>query len=236
VPGVAFVLIGVLLTPTARRSPRPSRDGVPLNPLPGYARLVRHRHVRVVLGATALEGALFMGIYGYLGAFLRHEYALSYTAIGLVLASFGCGGIAYAAVAKPLIRRLGQPGLVLGGGAVVAGGLLVVALAPSWIACVPALALVGVGFFMLHTTLQTRATEMAPETRGAAVAAFAASIFFGQTVGVGIIAALLDGVGYRPLIAVSAGGLLVLATWFRLRLPELERARLGGQASAHAER
>lgn len=44
---------------------------------------------------------------------------------------------------------------------------------------------------MLHNTLQINATQMAPERRGAAVAAFAASFFIGQYVGIAIDGALL---------------------------------------------
>jgi MFS family permease len=66
---------------------------------------------------------------------------------------------------------------------------------------------------------------MAPETRGAAVAAFAFSIFFGQTVGAAVMGAIVGTTGYRLPIAVAAGGIALLAAWFRARLPELERAR-----------
>ena len=37
----------------------------------------------------------------------------------------------------------------------------------------PAIALIGLGFYMLHNTLQTNATQMAPEARGLAVSLFA---------------------------------------------------------------
>ena len=53
----------------------------------------------------------------------------------------------------------------------------------------------GMGFYMLHNTLQTNATQMAPERRGTAVSQFAASLFIGQSVGVaiaGIVAQTFD--------------------------------------------
>ena len=48
---------------------------------------------------------------------------------------------------------------------------LVVALAGQWWWSIPACFVAGLGFYMLHNTLQINATQMAPERRGAAVGA-----------------------------------------------------------------
>jgi MFS transporter, YNFM family, putative membrane transport protein len=226
VPAAAFLAIGSLLLPTARRSSRPEKPAGSINPLRGYGPLLRRRHVRIVLVAVGLEGVLFMGAFGFLGAFLRQEYDLGYTAIGLILSTFGLGGLAYVAFARRLIARLGQRGLVLIGGGLIGGAFLAIAAVPAWEVCLPAIVVLGVGFAMLHGTLQTRATEMAPEVRGAGVSAFVFAIFFGQTIGVAAIGAMVDTTGYRSLFAGTGVLLAVLALWFRRRLPELERARV----------
>ena len=46
-----------------------------------------------------------------------------------------------------------------------------------------AFVLVGVGFYMIHNSLQTQATELAPGNRGSAVAAHAFFFFLGQAAG-----------------------------------------------------
>ncbi len=79
---------------------------------------------------------------------------------------------------------------------------------------------------MLHNTLQTRATEMAPEARGSAVSAFAFCLFMGQTLGVSTIGVGVEYIGYRPMIATAGVALAVLAFWFRRRLVSLEPERL----------
>lgn len=225
VPAGAFLAIGALLVPTARRQPRPAPAGGSLNPFRGYGPLLRRRHVRIVLVATLLEGVFFMGTFSFLGAFLRHEYALGYTAIGLVLSVYGIGGLLYAACARRLIARLGQRGLVLAGGGLIAPAFVAIGLAPAWEVAVPALIVLAIGFYMLHTTLQTRATEMAPERRGAGVSAFVFCIFAGQTIGTSLLGALVATTGYRSPVVVSAVALGLLTIWFAARLPELERAR-----------
>jgi predicted MFS family arabinose efflux permease len=45
---------------------------------------------------------------------------------------------------------------------------------------------------MMHNTLQINATQMVPERRGAAVAAFASCFVFGQAIGVGMTGVVLD--------------------------------------------
>ena len=76
----------------------------------------------------------------------------------------------------------------------------------------------GAGLYMLHNTLQVHATQMAPESRGAAVALFAFCLFGGQSVGVWLASNLVDAIGTRPVFAIAALGLLALALEFRRRL------------------
>jgi predicted MFS family arabinose efflux permease len=72
---------------------------------------------------------------------------------------------------------------------------------------------------MMHNTLQINATQMAPERRGAAVAAFAACFFLGQSFGVAIGGALLSVFNTGQLLVIAGGGvwLTSLAIGRRLR-------------------
>ena len=65
-----------------------------------------------------------------------------------------------------LVRRLGEVGLAIGGGAIICATLAAVAMATSWPVAALATVAMGMGFYMLHNTLQTNATQMAPERRG----------------------------------------------------------------------
>ena len=65
--------------------------------------------------------------------------------------------------------------------------------APHWLAAALACLLAGGAFYMLHTTLQTRATQMAPAgQRGSAVALFASCLFLGQSAGVAAVSMAFD--------------------------------------------
>jgi predicted MFS family arabinose efflux permease len=76
---------------------------------------------------------------------------------------------------------------------------------------------------MMHNTLQVHATQMAPATRGAALAIFACSLFTGQSVGVWLASQTVDAVGARPVFIAAAIGLLLLALDFRRRLAKPRR-------------
>jgi YNFM family putative membrane transporter len=67
---------------------------------------------------------------------------------------------------------------------------------------------------MLHTTLQTNATQMAPQARGAAVSLFAAGLFLGQTAGVFVASVLVGSTGTWPVLAGGGICLLAIGTLF----------------------
>ncbi|WP_341702829.1 MFS transporter [Ferrovibrio sp.] len=151
-------------------------------------RLLGLPRVRWVLSAACIEGLAMFGVLAFVPSILVERYGLTVAVAGAVISLFGVGGFLYSRVAGPLIRVLGESGLAVCGGTLVAGSLLTLAWAGNWIATLPACLVAGAGFYMLHTTLQTQATQMAPEQRGMAVAWFACLLFIGQSAGVALMA------------------------------------------------
>jgi MFS transporter, YNFM family, putative membrane transport protein len=183
-----------------------------------YLRLVRRPWPRTVLLTVFAEGFLFFGAFAYVGLALHEAHGLTYSMVGLVLGAFGLGGVLYALNARALLARLGERGLARGGGALMALGFLALPLAPAaWLAA-PAIGLLGLGFYLLHNTLQTNATQMAPEARGLAVSTFASCFFTGQGLGAWLGGLVVDGAGTAPLFAAVAPLLLLLALAFAHRL------------------
>jgi predicted MFS family arabinose efflux permease len=74
--------------------------------------------------------------------------------------------------------------------------------------------MIGLGFYALHNTLQTNATQMTPQARGTAVAIFSSAIYLGQTAGVAAGALVFDRFGGTPLFVTTAIVLPALALWF----------------------
>lgn len=185
-----------------------------------YLAVLRSRHVQVVVGTVFVEGFLFYGGFAFFGAYLRHEFGVSYAVVGLLLAFFGLGGLAYALTVRQIVARLGQRRMVLAGGVLLATAFASTAAAPSAWGTAPAIAAAGLGFYLLHNTLQTAATQMLPEARGLALAVFASSLFVGQAAGVALCGRLIDTVGYAPVFVATGALLLALAAFFRATLPQ----------------
>ena len=76
----------------------------------------------------------------------------------------------------------------------------------------------GITFYMLHNTLQTHGTQMAPEARGSALALFALCLFVGQAVGVPVAAPIVDRWGAVPIFWAAALFLPALAFFFAVSL------------------
>jgi len=196
-------------------APLAPRSGRPLREM-GY--VLRQPWARVVLAVVFTEGLLLFGLIAFLATHLHLKHSLSLSWSGGIVTLYAFGGLVFALFARVFVRRLGEQGLAAAGGAAMTGGLLVVALSPTpWtapLACFVA----GLGFYMLHNTLQTNATQMAPQARGAAVSLFASVFFIGQTVGVALTALLVQRLGSTPVLALGSLGLLALALLFaRLR-------------------
>ena len=179
-----------------------------------YVMLLAGRRSRIVLLAIFLEGLLFFGLLAYFAAFLRFRFGLDYVAIGLLLGCFGLGGLGYGLFARRIVPALGERGMMLAGGVVLLAGLLLLSWLPLWTALAPAMAMLGFGLYMVHNTLQTNATQLAPEARGAAVSLFNSCFFFGQAIGVALIGLAVDHFGYQPVFMAIALALLALCWWF----------------------
>jgi MFS transporter, YNFM family, putative membrane transport protein len=180
--------------------------------------LTRNRWVLIVLASVFVEAAALFGGYSFVGADLRARFGISYDLIGLIVGGFGLGGLIYAAAAPVLVRRLGEGGLALSGGLVLAAAFAAIGLAPRAFAAAPATIIAGLGFYMLHNTLQTNATQMAPEARSISVALFASCFFLGQSAGVGLGAPVFDYAGGLPLLLIAGAVLAGVGFIFRLML------------------
>ena len=188
------------------------------NVLAQYRSIVTRPHAKRVLLTVFLEGFFLYGGVAYLGAFLRHKFAIDYATIGLLLAGFGIGGLSYILASRPIIRILGESGMVSLGGVSALAGYLMMILLPDWQFAALGNFLLGFGFSMLHNTLQTNATQMAPDSRGSAVSLFAFSLFLGQASGVALLGPVVDGFGYTPAFIACGLGMLCLGLWFGRRL------------------
>ena len=172
--------------------------------LQGMKHVLGIRWARWILVLTALEGATAFAVMTFVPSLLFERYGLSLRHAAAVSALFAAGGLIYGHQARRMVAVLGETGLSLLGALLTAVCLVAMTWLPSWHLAVPACLIAGLGFTMLHATLQTHATQMAPTVRGTATALFGACIFLGQSLGVVMIARNLGTLGYPMLFAICA--------------------------------
>ena len=219
---VVFAAAGLALASQLRRNawtrPTHTDDGRTPGFIHEYRKLFASAWCRFLLVAVFCEGAIFFGAFTYVSADLHARFGLSFSTIGFAIAGFGLGSICYALTVRVLVRALGEIGLVIGGGIVVALAYLSLALVPLWQQAPLAIGALGFGYYMLHNTLQTNATQMLPEARGTAVAGFSSALFLGASAGVTAAAPLFDHFGAVPVFVTAAVLWPTLAFWVRRQL------------------
>ena len=211
-----FLVSGALLLTTLRRQPELAPKGSKEH----VAFLVRLRGIlaiakaRYILVLVFLEGSAAFGALAFVASHLHVQLDISLTLAGMTIALFGIGGLFFAALARRVVGRLGETRLASGGGLLMGLGFCGLAWAALIEQAMAAAFCAGLGFYMMHSTLQTNATQMAPAARGTAMAIFAGCLFLGQSVGVSIGGLVLRLANSQWLLTGAGLWLLALGLTF----------------------
>jgi len=203
------VLIGI----AARRDPVPRLDKSS-----HFARdaagILTHKWPRMVVGTVFVEGMLVFGALAFIPTHLHFNRGVDLSTAGLALVPYALGGVTFALFAGPIVRTLGEVNLARAGAVLLMSGCLVVAWAPGAGLAAAGCLLAGLGFYGLHNTLQTNATQMAPERRGSAMALFASLFFMGQSVGVAVAGVLVERAGTTTVLVAAGVAMLPVGLTF----------------------
>jgi len=183
-----------------------------------YSAVLRSPWARAVIAIAFIEAAAMFGAFTYVGADLHLRFGVGFTLVGLFVGAFAIGGLIYSLSVRALVNRFGQTGLAAGGGALLALAYLTLAFEPHYWMAPAAILTIGLGFYMLHNTLQTNATQMTPQARGTAVAIFSSALYLGQTAGVAAGGVVFDRLTAVPVFLIAATVLLTLSLWFARQL------------------
>jgi predicted MFS family arabinose efflux permease len=190
---------------------------------PRYLSVLTAPRMWPLLLLVGSEGFLFMGGLSYLSGLLEERFGLGVLHIGWVMAGTGAAQLLTARLMPRLIPQLPERRRLAIGGVALALAYLACAAAPHWSVVAAGCALIGVGFILCHTTLQTRATEAVPQARGTAVALFAFSLFLGSGVGTALLGLVLE---------ASSFGVLFLCVGLALGIFTLITVRVLGRPLA----
>lgn len=214
---VWLLAMGLMLVGAARRDPGPRRapGGHFVRDIVG---VLASPWARVVVGSVFVEGLVVFGALAFVPTHLHQARGFALSRAGLAMLLFAGGGVIFALGARTVVRRLGEFGLAVWGTILIAAGLALIAWTPRAFVAPVGCLLAGLGFYMLHNTLQTNATQMAPRNRGAGMALFASVYFTGQAIGVALAGLVAERLAPGMVVAIASVAILPIGWNFaRLR-------------------
>lgn len=217
--GTLYLVVGALLY-----SKRASMPDIKTSALKGFELLAPIKAVtsvpwaRVILLVVIIEGALVFGVLSFVPSYLQMKHEVSSTAAGLITGLYSGGALIYIMISKWVIKRFGEAHMVKAGGVTLALSYIIFLFVPGWQFATFASLMCGLGYYLMHSVLQTNATQMAPERRGTGVALFASFLFAGQAIGVTLGAQIVDRVSLSGVFILAICVIPVLAFWFSHKL------------------
>ena len=163
---------------------------------------------KICFGAVFLEAIFIHGLFPYVALLLLATGETKASVAGLLIAAFAVGGVAYSFMIPFLIGRVAERHLMIIGGAVAASGLILVALHFPWYGQVAIYFGFGLGFYLLHSSIQVHVTELSQTARGAAASLHSCFFYLGQAVG-----PVIYGIGFAhggPEPTLIAGAAVVM--------------------------
>jgi predicted MFS family arabinose efflux permease len=176
----------------------------------GYGQIFRNPNAKVCYSAVFVEGCCVLGLFPYVAAFLFELGETRLSIAGIVIAGFAIGGLFYTLTVSSFLPRLGERGMMIIGGILVAAQIVAIGFGPDWRIQMLCFILMGWGFYMLHGCLQVFASELSEEARATALSLHSFFFFMGQTAGPIAYGLSLSGIGKLPTLATSAVVITIL--------------------------
>jgi predicted MFS family arabinose efflux permease len=149
----------------------------------GYRDVFRNPKAVLCYTTVFLEGVALYGIMPYVAEIFRQRGLGGATEAGIVIGAIGVGGLLYVATLSLLLRRFKRHQFMAAGGLLMTVGPLTLAAGTTWIYAAGAFGVTGLGFMLLHNSIQTEVVDLAPAARQSAYSLHAFSFFSGQATG-----------------------------------------------------
>jgi MFS family permease len=172
-----------------------------------------------LMAATATAAYLGFTAIGFVVALVcAREFGLSSSTTGLVVATYGAGGIVLGRYAGAVADRIGRPRTALYGALACAAGVFMLAFVPTAWSLALVYFAIGCGSAFVWAGLNTIAVESFPENRTGSVSAYSAFKFAGVAVAPVVYYPLFDADTRLPFFVATGFSVVTAALvvpWFR---------------------
>ncbi len=175
----------------------------------GFRSVFADPRAKICFGSVFFEAIFIHGLFPYVALLLLATGESRASMAGIVIASFGFGGLVYSLSVPVLVARIAERRLMLIGGAFAATSLVLTALYLPWYALAPVFCVFGFGFYLLHGCIQVHVTELSQTARGVATSLHSCFFYLGQATGPVIYGFGFAHGGEAPSLIV--GALVVMA-------------------------
>jgi predicted MFS family arabinose efflux permease len=194
-----------------------------LSGLAKYRQVIQTKGMPFFLTLVFFQGAINFSAMSFIPTIVHDHFSVTLTKASMVVVGYALGSLAYSRTASHFLKKFTTARIALTGGLIQATSFAFLVLVPEWSMALFVGLIGGFGTIMLHNNLQTQATRMVPGSSGISVASFAMMLFFGQAIGVSLIASMLEIFDGKIIMATLAiaSALLVAFVYRRFKMLEL---------------
>jgi predicted MFS family arabinose efflux permease len=183
-----FGLFGLVIAVVAFFALRatPGKPPVPFNlgvALAGFRSVFTEPRAKVCFTAVFFEALFIHGLFPYVAILLLAAGEPRASIAGILIASFGVGGVVYSLLVGTLVARIPQPRLMIIGGTLAGVCLALTALHAPWFIQIGIFFIFGFGFYLLHACIQVHVTDLSQTARGTAASLHSCFFYLGQATG-----------------------------------------------------
>ena len=184
-----------------------------------YRSVLRNPLSLVCFSVVLIEGAAIYGVFPFIADYLRIQSKGGAGEAGIVIAGLAVGGLIYVSAVPVLLRFIQRRSLMAVGGTVAAVGLTCFGFGFGWVIQATFMGIVGLGFFMLHNSVQTEVSELSSNARASAFSLHAFSFYIGQAIGPLLYGAGIIHLGLSLSLDIAAIGIFLIGLFASRTFP-----------------
>ena len=195
--------------------PRSTQAAQPLDIsdiLARYRKVLNNPRSYICFTSVFLEGGAIYGITPFIGDLMQQRSIGGLREAGFAVAGIGLGGLLYTVMVPMILKVATRPQMMRAGGILAGLSLMGLSFPLNAMSVAGVMVFLGIGFFLMHNSIQTEVTELLPAARASCFALHAFSFYLGQSVGPVLYGQSLSRFGLQP--SVLAGGAVLIAVGF----------------------
>ncbi|MFN3892823.1 MAG: MFS transporter [Beijerinckiaceae bacterium] len=194
-----------------------------------YGRIFRNPRSWACYSTVFATGGLVFGFLPFVAPVLQMQDGGGAREAGIIIAGMAVGSLTVSLFLPLFLKVASRPALMAAGGLVGCAGFLAYSSGLHWMAEAVFFCAVGIGFFMIHNSVQAEVADIDPAARSSCFAMHSAFFYLGQTAGPILWSLAIGGLGPRGGVilmgVLMAGAGLGASAAFR-RLPKIASGAL----------